>query len=57
MKGIIRKLKGNGVGNTEPDTELKCQDLQRKTDQELNGTHGAVIAKHLSVGKVVADHQ
>ena len=41
----------------EPDTKPKCQELQREMDQELKGTHRAVIPKHLSVGKVVADQQ
>lgn len=43
--------------STEPDTKRTRQELQGKMDQELKGTHGPVIPKHLSVGRIVADQQ
>lgn len=55
--GCNRQIELWSTGSMEPDTKPKCQELQREMDQELKGTHRAVIPKHLSVGKVVADQQ
>lgn len=46
-----------GGQKAEPDTKRTRQELQGEMDQELKGTHGPVIPKHLSVGRIVADQQ